>query len=561
MIYQPSAGLPFSEQDGLYFSLFRSHTANELSGFFDNVFWSRIVMQECHSEPAIRHAVVALGALYKTLEKATESPPSSPTDSGLLMDSAHRHWEVALKQYSKALEASISASRQDVGAHRTVLMASVLLACFDSFVGDHKKAILQIQQGLRFLESLRAERRRSFAPKPEEPVEDEIIQMFTRLAIQAKSYDMAFHFPQPHVIRLLPSPTDPLSPAAEGTSPVSIHQEPIPPQFPSLLDARIAWDTLLERVFRFTELMFQFVSAGSAPNILPNSMTQYGQQFQADLRAWSDAFEPLLSSRFAPSVTRQEKAGIAVLKMFHLMGEILFAMTFSDSEMHFDKYRPHFKTIVDLAQEVVGDEERSAKEKRCPNPGRCTHQRNHPPDVFGGNDYAAHHIKASFSADLGIVPPLYVVATKSRDRQIRRQAIQLLRSSSRREGMWDSELMARIGMWVTEIEEEEELLTPRESPVAFSRPFSDAGSPNGSLDFGERPLGPGGNAKWEDRRESIVSTLSNRSQPKPIPAEKRVLVKSCEFDLREHKAVLQCGTRGLAAGSLDLKTRRTTISW
>lgn len=578
-LYRPST-FSFAQQEGLYFQLFQSHTANELSGYFDSVFWSRLVLQECHSEVSIRHAVVALGALYKTLDKHSESPPTSPAPGADPVDSAFRHWEVAVKSYSSACTSLVGVASQDSKANRTRLMASVLLACFDSFIGDHKQAIVQIQNGLGLLEQLRAQRRRAFLSRPEEPVEDEIIQMFTRLAIQAKSYDMAFHFPKPYVIQLMQPSTDPSSPPPDGGSPVSLHQEPIPEQFVSLHDARIAWDTLLERMFRFTETLFSAAQNGPM-GILPANLRQYGLGFRSQVEAWSDAFEHILCARAAPGVSSQEKAAIAVLKMTQVMGQILFLMTFSDSEAHFDAFYPQFKVIVDLGREVVGDEERRAAEKRCPDPRVCHHHKDHDSDIFGGFEYTASHIKPSFSADLGIVPPLYVVATKCRSPVIRRQAIQLLRSSSRREGMWDSELTARIGMWVMDIEEEEgAVMTPGHSPLGSvseaSGPSSSVqtttitgGSPrprsrqsDGSVsmvDFGER-LGPGGNARWDARRESTVS-LATKAQQKVVPEDRRVMIRAVEFDLREHRAVLQCGSRGLPAGSPDLKTRVTKIAW
>ncbi|KAJ0117791.1 hypothetical protein J7T55_001991 [Diaporthe amygdali] len=565
-LYRPSTA-PFPEQDGLYFQLFQAHTANELSGYFDSTFWSRLVLQECHSEAAVRHAVVALGALYKTLEKHCESPPSSPAAAAVVaVDSAWQHWEVAVRSYSNALTALFSVDGQDSTANRTRLMASVLLACFDSFIGDHKQAIKQIQMGLGLLEQLRAQRRRAFLSRPEEPVEDEIIQMFTRLAIQAKSYDMAFHFPKPYVIQLIQPSTDPSSPSSEGGSPLSLHQDPIPDQFDSLHEARIAWDTLCEQMFRFTERLFAQASQDGPMGVLPASLRQYGLSFRGRIEAWADAFEHILSARSSPGVSSQEKAAIAVLKMFQIMGQVLFLMTFSDSEQHFDVFQPQFKTIVDLGLEVVGDEERRAAEKRCPDPRTCHHHNSHEPDIFGGQSYMANHIKPSFSADLGIVPPLYVVATKCRNPVLRRQAIQLLRSSSRREGMWDSELTARIGMWIMDIEEEEEhpIMTPGRSPADS---FSDASglspqasstngmSPkprhaNGSVELGEN-LGPGGNARWDMRR---ASTASSATPQRTVPENKRVMVKAVEFDLKKHSAVLQCGSRSTAAGSPDLKT-------
>ncbi|KAI1310125.1 hypothetical protein F5Y03DRAFT_50647 [Xylaria venustula] len=563
ILHQPSI-IPFDSREGQYFQLFRDNTASELSGFFDSAFWTRRVLQECHSEDSIRHAVVALGALYKTLEKMSESPPGSPSEIDL-SDNANRHWEIAFKHYSLAIKAVVNSSSNDQAKKRMSLMASVLLACFDSFIGDHKQAILQIQSGLALLETLRAERRKASLPQPEEPVEQDLIQMFTRLAIQAKSYDLAFHFPQPYVIRLTPKVgvTTPSTP--DGGPPVSTNKAEIPEIFPSLHDGRLAWDTLCERIMRFTEEMSAYVKM-SPMNILPIDFKQYGKSFDEQMEAWSRAFDPILASRMAPAKSTQEKTAIAVLKMNQIMGRILFNMTFSDSESEFDQFLHFFRDIVNLAMEVIGDEERRAAAKRCPNPDFCQHQSAHA-DIFGG-EYTARHIKPSFSADLGIVPPLFVVATKCRDPLTRQQAIQLLRTSSRREGMWDSELCARIGSWIATIEEEDDGLTDLPRPLSSSTEASrlSVGSPgsmsNGSPVFSEDiPLGPGGNARWGSRRESSPLSPQTRVEPNLIPERKRVMVRAVEFDLQKRVAILQCGTRGLIPGMPDLRTRATRIVW
>lgn len=564
-LYRPSGNLPLTQNDGLYFQLFRSHTANELSGYFDSVFWTQTVLQECHSDNAIRHAVVALGALYKTLEQSSESPPGSPSNSHDPMNNAMRHWEVAIRQYSEAINALFQMN-QESKSHRTLLMASVLLACFDSFIGDHKQAIRQIQTGLGLLEELRAQQRKSFSMSSEEPVEQELVTMFTRLAVQAKSYDMAFHFPQPYVIRLTPQASEQAQspPSDAGSSPASLSPPIMPDRFPSLKEARHAWDNLLEKMLRFTETMFNYTRASGTNNpmgILPKSWQQHGLSFRGQLDQWIRAFEPILQSRTAPGKSHQEKAGIAVLKMFQIMSQILYLMTFSDSELQFDAFQPQFKTIVDLALEVVGDEERRAAAKRCPDSEACQHRQRFAKDIFGGDEYSTHHIKPSFCADLGIVPPLFVVATKCRNPILRRQAIQLLRSSARREGMWDSELTAHIGHWVMTIEEDAD----RPSAPSPWSPATTSFARHESVDFGDGPLGPGGNARWDaasnrdgSRRSSSPSAGGVRDS---IPEDKRVMVRAVDFDLRTRLAKLQVGTRGIIPGSPDMRSRVTQIHW
>ncbi|KAH7032992.1 uncharacterized protein B0I36DRAFT_240675 [Microdochium trichocladiopsis] len=564
LLYQRPSIMTFNNHEGLYFQLFREHTANELSGFFDSSFWTRSVLQECHSQEAVRYAVVALGALYKTLEKMSESPPGSPGTAYDPTDNISRHWEVAFKNYSYALKTMVTSTSQDTASQKTSLMATVLLACFDSFIGDHKQAIVQIQSGLGLLEKLREERRRAFLPRPEEPVDQDLIQMFTRLAIQAKSYDMAFHFPQPYVIRLTQSADGTSS--TEGGSPVSTTSPIIPDTFTSLREARQAWDALCERMMRFTETMFSYTQGSSPMGILPESLKQYGLSFKGQIEAWAVAFEPILTTRTAPARTSQEKTGIAVLKMNQMMGQILFLMTFSDSEARFDAFNAYFQAIVSLATEVIGDEERRAAAKRCPDERLC-HHASHA-DSPGTTDYTARHIKPSFSADLGIIPPLFVVATKCRERRIRRAAIQLLGSSSRREGMWDSELSARIGTYIASVEEEDD------TAVRLERSMSDAASPypgstgspdswrHGSIDSSAHAsLGPGGNARWGSRSEGMGGVGLGDEDLGPIPEERRIMVRAVEFDLRERTATLRCGSRNLIPGMPDQRARVTNLSW
>ena len=525
-IYRPG-GFAFDSLEGQYFQVFRTHTASELSGFFDSEFWQRSVLQESHSEASIRHAVVALGALYKTLEKASESPPGSP-DNGLgTFDTAPSHYNFAFQQYGKALtRLRESLENREMRSERTILISIVLFTCFQSFTGDHKAAISQIQHGLGLLEERRQDSKQPLIRRKEDVVEDELVQIFTRLAIQAKSYDMAFHFPHPYVIRLTPQsrqdPTSPQSQSSPSDSSSTSTSAHIPEIFFNAQEARTALDSLCERIMRFQELLSSYHHGPN--NILPKSVQSLGMGFGMQLKQWGAAFAPLLDSRRNRGVSITERAGIDVLKMLQLMTGILYQMGFSTSEMDFDNFYPQFKEIVELAKEVVVDEELNLAQQRCGNISSCRHKQppsydfpgltSHQPGTSREEvDYS--HIKASFALDLGIVPPLFVVATKCRDRKLRREAIRLLMSSPRREGMWDSILSGRVGSWLMHIEEAG--LTP-----------------------------------WDGRGAGFGEIVSD---------ERRVMIKEILFDMQSREATLRCGTRGAREGDRDDRAMETHIWW
>ncbi|KAH7377490.1 hypothetical protein BKA64DRAFT_648969 [Cadophora sp. MPI-SDFR-AT-0126] len=523
-LYRPG-GFAFDSQEGQYFQVFRTHTASELSGFFDSEFWQRSVLQESHSEASIRHAVIALGALYKTLEKASESPPGSP-DSGAY-DTAPRHYNFALQQYGKALtRLRESLENRETRSERTILISIVLFTCFQSFTGDHKAAISQIQHGLGLLEERRHDSRQPLIRRKDDVVEDELVQMFTRLAIQAKSYDMAFHFPHPYVIRLTPQtrqdPTSPQSQSSPSDTSSTSMDSNIPETFLNSQEARTALDTICERIMRFQELLSSYHRGPN--NILPKSVQSLGMGFGIQLKQWGAAFTPLLETRRNRGVSNTERAGIDVLKMLQLMTGILYQMGFSTSEMDFDNFYPQFKEIVELAKEVVVDEELLLAQQRCGSISSCRHKQtpsynfpglaSHQPGAhIDEDDYL--HIKPSFALDLGIVPPLFVVATKCRDRKLRREAIRLLMASPRREGMWDSILSGRVGGWIMHIEEAG--LTP-----------------------------------WDGRGAGVGEIVSD---------EKRVMVKEILFDMQSREATLRCGTRGAREGDMDDRAKETHIWW
>ncbi|KAM3449883.1 hypothetical protein MY3296_006575 [Beauveria thailandica] len=535
-LHGPSMALPLQPAEIMYFELFRLHTASQLSGYFNSNFWTQRVLQECHNESAVRHSVIALGALYKTLELSFEAPYD--VDVQWHTDSIVSHWQVAVKQYSDACNAVLSVTGDTIHSHHTRLIAIILLACFDSFIGDHKQAIIQIQTGLGILGQLRG-RHSSSLLVALDTAPDELVTLFGRLAIQAKSYDLAFHFPQPYIIRLGSTSEHPDSPGSD-TSSSSITGSPSREGiFETLAEARLASDKLCMALLMFVE---QLHAAKMNPSyVLPAAWKKYGMGLKDRLTAWSDAFEPILASRFHPNMPYIERAGIAALKMFQVNANVIFLMLFCDNEVQFDSFMPHFKLIVNLGWEVVSaDESRFASAEQrhhatTPSQPHC-YAHGGTKGAFKAGRYsgAGRRLKPSFSADLGIVPPLFVVATKCRDPWLRRQAIQLLKSSARREGMWDSELTSNIATWVMQLEEQG---VPGGGGAAVPPAFD--------------PRNPGAEGYAD------AHGIAQRT----IPEDRRIMLKAADFDLRSRYADIVVGTRAVYNGNQDVRLKKTRISW
>ena len=159
-------------------------------------------------------AAVALGALHKCLDSAQDD---NDNDVGLTL----KYYSVALQKYGKAVrrlrESLMNGESQCL---RTILISIILFNCFHTLTGDYKSAIAQLQCGLDLIHERFQKHTQDLRRNDE--IEDELLQIFQRFAIQAKFAYMILHFPLPYVIKLAPpkyfqkptSPQSPLSAAA-----------------------------------------------------------------------------------------------------------------------------------------------------------------------------------------------------------------------------------------------------------------------------------------------------------------------------------------------------------
>jgi hypothetical protein len=113
-----------------------------------------------------------------------------------------------------------------------------------------------------------------------------------------------------------------------------------------------------------------------------------------------------------------------MLSIYYNLATILLAASVQHTEMLFDEYTPLFAEIISRANHLLSNTDDPTNTSR-------------------------------FTLDMGTILPLAITAVKCRDRRIRRQAIALLWSNARREGLcFDTITVARLCAWLSSIEGE-----------------------------------------------------------------------------------------------------------
>jgi hypothetical protein len=401
---------PFSNaQEHQYFDLFCARTGYDIFPTFDSGQIRQRLLESCHYNPAIRHAIVALGALDKTAELAQSFDKMSLTP--VQRDAAaNEHHQNALRQYVKAVKhmaADASEKKLDL---RTMLLTCLLILAFESWTGNMDLAVKQVHAGIRLIQEWKEEYRNDedkftrLSPAPY-VVEDDLIQVFCRLAVQ-HSFFADGHAPELHAVLGMEGPRFTRS---------------MPATFSDVFEAGKWYNGIIRRgVYLITTH-----SAYLGPDVRKDSeiwlwAMKEQEEIQADVWRFNTAFEPVLQKvKDGP-----QKHYALFIQLSLAIGYIGLCTHLSTDESIHDKYNPVYKRVVYLAKAVM-------KEMPTPNKTR----------------------RSNFCFDTRIIVPLWVVGLKCREPLIRREAINFLLAHPRREGIWDSVFAGKVLRWAMEVEE------------------------------------------------------------------------------------------------------------
>lgn len=125
----------------------------------DFAFWQEVLLQTTHDDPAIKHAVAAIGAAheYKLRRQAAKF--------NLETDGLHAF---ALRQVNKAIKALVQPAQGTRQGLLRAVTASILFACFESLSSGREAAVPHVVHATRILKQLKQtkEDKRGKTPYP-----------------------------------------------------------------------------------------------------------------------------------------------------------------------------------------------------------------------------------------------------------------------------------------------------------------------------------------------------------------------------------------------------------
>jgi hypothetical protein len=395
--------------------------AGKLSGCFDSDFWSTLVLQLSQSEPAIRHAVRAISAVYRDMEVAApvmllnRDIPASP---------------LALQESTMAMRCLLKDIKADQSSSLVPLVACLLFTCLEFLSGTVDSAMVHILSGLKILNASRqssslGNSQRHIGGIDGMVVDEHVIPMFSRLEVLCVLF--GHNVPSGHY--------------------TSQNQKRMT-GFTCLTDARM-------RLFEVMGLILRFIREIPTDRIWdPDSQTDrfmvrpedYVQRLtlQRELQQWYSDLNELASSLMGSNQPLNEHA-INIMRIHHRVIFLWLSVSVSIEESVHDLHTRDYEEILSLATKLTSNVSPESTQPRPEN----------------------------FSFEMQIIAPLYYTAIKCRIPSLRRRALHLLDFAPRREGLWNAHIATKIAERIIEIEERD---LPSRQGIHFDSCHIDDGS-------------------------------------------------------------------------------------
>jgi len=424
-VYPPIPKPDETQWEDIYFGHWSVLSATLGGGLFPSALFNETVPQLSRIEPAVRYAVIAIGALANF--KAPNILPGASTSP----EAKNPHYNNAIAYYGHAL--GLVRIQQDVCSDYTLRVAvicCVLFAAFEALYDSCDAALNHINHGLMMIDQIMCAAQQNTGddamdsplraqqplPSPHDGdgspmafalvLDDELLQMFQRLEYISFGLSLLLGLPQPPRTYLR------LSDEFDLSRP-----------FTDLIQARRCLDQFQHACLR---AVIPTSSGGNNPGstLLP---------LLAPLEEWLAAFLPLAEQHLTPQRDGGDRTlayyqAVSLLLQYH-MAHVSLTLTsllpYEDgakSNPALDRLTPHYEEMVRLSETLMACQPREARSVETQY--MCgTRERERQDKVF--------------TMDHAPAMAVLMAAMSCSDANVRADALALLARYPQRDGFWD----------------------------------------------------------------------------------------------------------------------------
>lgn len=383
------------------FHYFRVVISDQITGAFDDDSWTVNLLQAIQQQPAIWNACIAASAMHRVYIHK----PSVTTSLATQRDALYM---TGLKQYHSSLKHILSITQQDVVSmdeKLAVLAANLLFLALSWFRGDMVEGFKHLSNGLvliaqwdllNLVQEQKGPRRSTMLPAES--------LMLTYLRADSSTMD---------------------SREAETSALDNIIITPVitDDKFLSPSDAYFELEFLWNAVMK---IMRKGPLAASPNKIEPPE--QLLNQFRPMSQRWG---AKLMQFKNSADYKDSQMDAIIVLKVRHILIDVMLALDSSESESSWDAFDKHFSNMIDMAETLTKRLELSIERKQSRGAG------------------------AGSIAGLAVsmTEPLAIAAWRCRNHALRHRALDIVRRIQIRHYPTDHTITAKIAEIVVNAEE------------------------------------------------------------------------------------------------------------
>jgi hypothetical protein len=370
-----------SEKENRDFDYFRHKAISELMGFdTKSDFWGHVILQFSEASPAVFRAVLSLSSLHET------------TYGQSRMVSCVADRVSFLRQYNKAIRQLCD--RQTAQPVQFTLTCCVLFICLENLRGDYDAALLHLEKGLEILKEWRTQE----VTSDEREARDVITKVFQRLDMQATTF------------------LDSRKPRCNASQMDGAlkRQENKPMVIVNLQQARTTLEVLVSKLFYIitTKSNPEHPSWSEQNEYLPARKSLL-HGLNIEFSGWKSAFD-VFSLQESRKWQREELRLSVLLALHHHTTSLMLDIRLDTDTKGIYRGTPkdaEWESVNDICESMI-------------------------------NSLSA--TKPSFSADIGLIAPLYFTAMQANNLRICQRSIDLLYQVKWKEGFWDAGTAARI---------------------------------------------------------------------------------------------------------------------